>query len=75
MGARRSWLRETLSSSLDARFMAGASGAAFCIAALAEAPETRRGDRLPREGVEEPEFSMTSGVGKFAKEIFRLEKN
>ena len=64
MGARRSWLRETLSSSLHSRLMTGASGAAFCIASWAEAPETRRGERLPREWGEEPEFSMASGVGE-----------
>ena len=75
MGAPRSCLRDsvsTLLSSLDARLMTGALGAAFCIASWAEVPETLRGDRLPGEWGEEADFSMASGVGKNRERNFSM---
>jgi len=59
-----------LPSSLDARLTKGASGATFCIAAWAQAPETRSGDRSPPELGEEGESAMSIEVGNKSGGIF-----
>ena len=73
-GSKGSWgtkgSASTLPSSLDARLTKGASGATFCIAAWAQAPETRSGDRSPPDLGEEGESDMSIEVVKISQGKF-----